>query len=348
MKTRLTATTGFPSRRPDGFTSIGSCGSVLRRSAAASTVGAWQGFPSQTSSRHNRYNRRDSGRFISKNRGRRDPHDTLLTQLITNPFDSCCFDPWGDSPDEGNASGTVASELVVDAAGRNRVMLVEPQRAVRQALERALGSPEIEVAASFATLDEARQTLTDADIRILLVALAAPSDFDESLAIRRDRPDLRLVVLDHGINDRNVQQTLRWNLAGYLTKEQSLTALRHSLQRIGRGERVFVPEIAARLVFTTDGIRLASNARTGPLDQLTPRELDVLIHIARGLTVKECAQALTISPSTVDNHKARLMAKLKIHKSVELTHLAMREGLLAAGAIGPSPATSRLIQAGVR
>jgi DNA-binding NarL/FixJ family response regulator len=61
---------------------------------------------------------------------------------------------------------------------------------------------------------------------------------------------------------------------------------------------------------------------------LTSRELDVLRLLARGSSVRDCARQLQLSASTVDNHKTRLMKKLQIHKSSELTQLAIRDGLI--------------------
>jgi two-component system invasion response regulator UvrY len=61
---------------------------------------------------------------------------------------------------------------------------------------------------------------------------------------------------------------------------------------------------------------------------LTARELQVMTLLARGYSVRRCAQQLGLAESTIDNHKSRLMKKLDIHKVVELTHLAIREGLI--------------------
>lgn len=61
---------------------------------------------------------------------------------------------------------------------------------------------------------------------------------------------------------------------------------------------------------------------------MTPREIEVLKLVALGHSVKDCAELLDLAPSTVDNHKARLMKKLGVHKALDLTRLAIREGLV--------------------
>ena len=59
--------------------------------------------------------------------------------------------------------------------------------------------------------------------------------------------------------------------------------------------------------------------------------MDVLVHLAQGYSVKQCAKALGIGTSTAGNHKSRLMKKLNVHKTVDLTRLAIREGLVYEG-----------------
>ena len=68
---------------------------------------------------------------------------------------------------------------------------------------------------------------------------------------------------------------------------------------------------------------------TGQVEGLTKREIQVLTHIARGLSVKEIATALNVSTKTVESHKANIMAKLDIHDRVLLARYAIREGLVS-------------------
>jgi DNA-binding NarL/FixJ family response regulator len=94
---------------------------------------------------------------------------------------------------------------------------------------------------------------------------------------------------------------------------------------------VFAPEIARRLVMSAEGVRLPATNGEHPLACLTPRETDVLINLAQGSSVKQCAKKLGIGASTVGNHKSRLMKKLNVHKTVELVHLAVRAGIVNGG-----------------
>ncbi len=154
-------------------------------------------------------------------------------------------------------------------------------------------------------------------------------------------PQAKVVLLDDRPLDVNVREALRVGAAGYLTKTQSIGQIESSLRRAVRGERVFAPDVAARLVLSSDGVRLTADAAGNSLARLTPRETDVLIHLAHGMSVKQCAKALGIGTSTAGNHKSRLMKKLNVHKTVELTRLAIREGLVLDGRNGARSDNSR-------
>ena len=88
----------------------------------------------------------------------------------------------------------------------------------------------------------------------------------------------------------------------------------------------FSPEIQTRLVIDHESVRL-DGGNTTRFSTLTPRELEVLRYVARGMAKKEIAQLMDISVKTVENHCGNLMNKLQMHDRVALTRFAIREGL---------------------
>ncbi len=166
---------------------------------------------------------------------------------------------------------------------------------------------------------------------LILWGVSPEPEFFEAVSnvVRRCAPS-KVVLLDERTINAHARHAMRLEVAGYLTKQQSFAQFERALREAHEGELVFVPDIAARLQFTSDGMRLAGTGESTPLARLTAREMDVLVQISQGLTVKECARTLGISASTVDNHKARLMRKLNIHKTVDLARLALAHGLLPA------------------
>ncbi len=168
--------------------------------------------------------------------------------------------------------------------------------------------------------------------KVVLVSISGEwAAFDAVVRINERCPAVKTVLLDERTVDANAREGLRVQVAGYLTKEQPFHQVENALRRAARGERVFAPDIAARLVLSAEGVRLARDNSDNPLSVLTPREIDVLIHLAQGFSVKQCAKALGIGTSTAGNHKSRMMKKLGIHKTVDLTRMAIREGLVPEG-----------------
>lgn len=168
---------------------------------------------------------------------------------------------------------------------------------------------------------------------LALVALHAEENLEAAvvpLAARLGQTRLLLLV-DRWSADLE-RRAIQSGALGCLSKEQSLLGLEVDLRRIGAGQSLCAGHDGAQLsagelVPSTINFASASEFKPGLLGQLTRREIDVLLHIAQGYTVKQCAEALGISPSTVDNHKSRLMRKLRVHKTVDLARLAMQCGL---------------------
>ncbi|HEY4235181.1 MAG TPA: response regulator transcription factor [Lacipirellulaceae bacterium] len=137
-----------------------------------------------------------------------------------------------------------------------------------------------------------------------------------------------VLLLDKDTNLALLTAVLTSSSIGYFTRDASSVELIDGIRRLARGERVFCPYVARRVESTGAGWRFRSDQPHTPFDGLTRREMQIARLIAAGSTVPECASALHLSPSTVDNHKSRLMKKLGLHKALELTRMAIREGLI--------------------
>jgi two-component system, NarL family, response regulator NreC len=138
-----------------------------------------------------------------------------------------------------------------------------------------------------------------------------------------------VLVLEENLHSGHFASTRQLQNVGYCFRSAPFADLAESVVRLAIEKR--------RNGYSTGSS--AQNAphawqpRTEPADSdlglLTPREMEVLKLIAQGNTVKHCAELLALAPSTVDNHKSRLMKKLGVHKSLELTRLAIRAGLVS-------------------
>jgi len=141
--------------------------------------------------------------------------------------------------------------------------------------------------------------------------------------------DTRLILLDEFPAEANLWGGLDGTF-GYVTKCDSSAQFAAVLARVAAGERI-LPAEWQRVIHTADDKESAIAFDSGQPSPalLTARELEVLARLSEGLSVRACAARLGISTNTVDNHKARIMQKLRIHKTVELARFAIRHGLVA-------------------
>jgi DNA-binding NarL/FixJ family response regulator len=145
---------------------------------------------------------------------------------------------------------------------------------------------------------------------------------------RRQFPRLPMLLLDEVLRSRNIQGVLAVGGCGYWTKQAAFSQLLQALESLLQGESVFCPEVLQFLHSTPKGWIYHPPHRLPPLHLLTPRQSELLLLLARGLTLRRCAEQMGISVNTVDNHRSRLMRKLKVHKAADLARLAVQEGLL--------------------
>ncbi|MBL9080697.1 MAG: response regulator transcription factor [Planctomycetales bacterium] len=215
-----------------------------------------------------------------------------------------------------------------------RVLIVHDRALVRDGLRLIFATDaNLQLVAALASLSE---VTNDVAPDVALLASGLDGNLAAEVAeLQSKLPRAKIVLLDDVANDGRVVIALRTDARGYLTARQSGDDVISAVRRAAVGERVFTPEIAARLTVTPEGLRLRRSVDEGPLAGLTPREREVMTYLSLGYTVKQTAATLGLQPSTVDNHKTRLMKKLDAHKTVELTRLAFRYGLVTSD--GPSP-----------
>lgn len=137
-----------------------------------------------------------------------------------------------------------------------------------------------------------------------------------------------ILLLDSELHHHRLAAVVRTRGLGYFTRHADYSEIAAGIQRLVAGEAAFDVLASRHLVPTPEGWKLAGPHRSTALAKLTPRERDVFRLLAAGNSVKRCAEMLKLAHSTVDNHKSRLMKKLGVHKTTELTRLAIREGLV--------------------
>jgi DNA-binding NarL/FixJ family response regulator len=208
-----------------------------------------------------------------------------------------------------------------------RVLVADDQRVVREGLTMVLGLlPDVEVVGAAADGDEALALAGRLDPDVVLMDLRMPRrDGVEATRLLRERhPGIRVVVLTTYSDDRSVIDALRAGARGYLTKDAGGAEIREALLRVLDDQAVIDPAVQHHLI---DAIANPPEHARLP-DGLTPREAEVLTHIADGLSNAEIAERLFISEGTVKTHVNHLLAKINARDRAQAVAYAYRHGLV--------------------
>ena len=201
-----------------------------------------------------------------------------------------------------------------------RVMLVDDHALVRSAVRGALDAPDIEIVAEATTaeaaLDEALRARPD--VILLDVDMPGMSGLQLIRELRPRLPETQIVMLSVSGDDRNVLEAMRYGAAGYLTKDLGPEALQRAVRGIRQGDLAMSRRMAARTMrrFIEGGASAAPGGDSA-LSALSSRELQVLGNLADGLTDREIADALVISPRTVESHVSSILRKLEVRNRAE-------------------------------
>ena len=192
-----------------------------------------------------------------------------------------------------------------------RVVIADDAMLIREGTARLLEEAGVQVAGKAGDARQLLRIVATEQPDVAIVDIKMPPTFtDEGLAaaeqIRKSHPAVGVLVLSQYLEARYATRLLEDHpeALGYLLKERvsDIGALKDAIQRIAEGECVLDPTIVARL--------LKRPRRPGPIDELTGREREVLALIAEGRSNQGIAQALVLSPKTVEAHVGRILAKL--------------------------------------
>jgi two-component system nitrate/nitrite response regulator NarL len=142
--------------------------------------------------------------------------------------------------------------------------------------------------------------------------------------IRQDLPQVKVLVLSMHRNTAYILRVIQAGVSGYVLKDAPVEELIKAIETVGAGQAFFSPEVAR--VALDQFVRGSEDPGAG---DLTPREQEVLIRIAEGLSNKEIASRLGLGVRTVETHRERMMRKLNIHNVAGLTKFALANGLIA-------------------
>jgi len=238
---------------------------------------------------------------------------------------------------------------VADAAAAQestgiRVLIVDDQALVRTGFRMILDAEvDIDVAGEASNGKEALTEAYRLKPDVVLMDVRIP-DLDGIEATRRllatDGVESKVVMLTTFDMDEYVYEALRAGASGFLLKDAPPEQLVDGIRAVCSGDALLAPSVTRRVI--EEFVRHPPNAvRTAPseIEELTPRECEVLKLIARGLSNAEIAQRLVVGETTVKTHVARVLMKMNLRDRVQAVVMAYECGLVQAGEAGTAPST---------
>lgn len=208
-----------------------------------------------------------------------------------------------------------------------KILIADDHPIVRQGLRQIL-SEELDMGV-FGEAQNSQEALElvrkkDWDIVILDITMPGRGGLDVLKEVKRERPNLPVLILSMHPEDQYAVRALKAGAAGYITKESVPEELVKAIREVLGGGKYISPSLAGKLVFslgTTDLSKL-------PHEILSNREYQVMCMIASGRTLKEIAKELSLSVKTISTYRTRILRKTRMKTNAELTRYALQNRLV--------------------
>ena len=211
-----------------------------------------------------------------------------------------------------------------------RVLIADDHGLMREGVRALLrATDDIEVVGEAEDGDGAIREVRrlDPDVVLMDVAMPGLGGLEATLVIRKEKPDVKILVLTQYDDREYVARFLKAGVSGYVLKKSAASELVAAIRAAHRGGLVLDPGIARELM-AEGGRSRREDAAADPYDALTDREKQVLKLVAEGRSNKEIAETLDISVKTAMAHREHLMEKLDVHNRTELVKYAVRRGVI--------------------
>jgi len=208
-----------------------------------------------------------------------------------------------------------------------RILLVDDHSLFRSGMKSILDAQEgITVVAEADNGEDAVELVRQDPPDVILMDVNMPGigGIEATRRIVRIDPQAKVIALTALDDQPFPNQLLDAGAVGYLTKGSPADEMSAAIHQVMRGEHYICSEVAQRLSLSA----LVNKGKSTPLAALSPREMQVMLMITKGSTTQQISDDLFLSPKTISTYRTRLFEKLNINNDVELTHFALRHGLI--------------------
>ena len=206
-----------------------------------------------------------------------------------------------------------------------KIVLVDDHPVLRKGLARLIDSKEgFVVCGEASSAIDAMEVIREQKPHLAVVDIGLPgaSGIDLTKSIRAEFPDVPVLILSMHDDPLYATRALRAGATGYIVKQDAIDNIATALQETLDGRRYLSPGMAQQL--QTDGIGDQPRSSHDLVDQLTDRELEIFHLIGKGNDVREIAEALGVSPKTVETHRTNIKEKLKLKNARQVARVALQ------------------------
>ena len=207
-----------------------------------------------------------------------------------------------------------------------RVFIADDHAIVREGLKQILAdSPDIIVAGEAENGLDAIKLFRKSKCHVMLLDISMPdkSGIDVLKQVKKENPEIAVLMLSMHREDQYAIRSLKAGAAGYLTKQSAPRELVTAIRQVAAGQKYVSAALAQELASA-----IGDDHDTPLHDTLSDREYQTLTMIASGKTVSVIAEELSLSVKTISEYRARLLVKMKLKNSAELTHYAIKNQLI--------------------
>ncbi len=207
-----------------------------------------------------------------------------------------------------------------------RILIADDHTLVREGLKQILSDlPDLAVTDEASNGKEVLDKIRESDFDVVLLDISMPgqSGLDILKQIKLLKPELPVLILSMYSEEQYAIRTIRAGAAGYLTKHSVPDELIEALRTVSLGRKYITFSLAEKLAF-----ELNADTKRLPHERLSDREYQVMCMIASGKAVSQIAREISLSVKTISTHRARILKKMKMKNNAELTHYAIKHGLV--------------------
>lgn len=215
--------------------------------------------------------------------------------------------------------------------GKLQLLLGDDHTLVRQGLRKLLEEKaDWQVVAEAGDGREAVQHALALKPQVAILDIGMPllNGIEATRQIVRRQPETKVLILSMHSDEPYVARALQAGATGYLLKDSAGKDLLRAVAMVAEGKSFFSPAVA-RLMMDDYVRRVADTKVVDPYESLSEREREIFQLVAEGHSNKDVAEILSISPATVETHRARILQKLDVHNTAELVLYAVRRGVIS-------------------